>query len=748
MYNPIQNSCLFSHGIARLMADFLSDLTPAQYEAVTYFEGPLLILAGAGSGKTRVITRRVVYLLQQGVRPSNILAITFTNKAAGEMRTRIEALVPDSRVLISTFHSLGARLLRQYADRLGLERNFTIYDQTDRNKVVKSALEAAGIDNVRFTPERIQAAISKAKNQLLTPERYAEKAADFFSQTVARVYPVYEKRLRDANAVDFDDLLLWPALALKHDQELRAELDARFRFVLIDEYQDTNLAQYAIARGLSVDQPNLCVVGDPDQSIYGWRGSDIRNILEFERDFPDARVITLERNYRSTKAILHAASHLIAHNRQRKPKTLVTDNPQGQPVQVLSFETGLDEAEGIALRIRDAVAGGKRHYRDYAVFIRVNALTRALESAFVKHRIPFQIVKGLAFYERKENRDVLAYLRLLLNPRDELSFLRVVNEPARGIGKVSLDHLRAYAEPRELSLLSAAREVASIPTIKGKAANGLRDFVRLIDDLRQTLEETPDEVIRRVLDRSGYRRMLQDSSDPEDQERLANIEELITAAKQFTAEDRSRTIGDFLENITLASDVDGWDEQQDCVSVMTLHAAKGLEFSVVYVMAVEQGLLPHERSQNNNQEIEEERRLAFVGMTRAKEELYLCHARQREFRGSFQYAIPSMFLEELPPDGTESIDLSVSGAGTAQALEEWRGGSAAADVGWIDAGVKAPSGPGFVEGMLVSHGTYGQGRVTEVSGYGAMRKIKVRFSGHGEKTFVADKAKLAIVRRA
>ncbi|HEV3442989.1 MAG TPA: UvrD-helicase domain-containing protein [Gemmataceae bacterium] len=740
--------------------DLLAGLTPAQSEAVTHFEGPLLILACAGSGKTRVITRRVAYLLQQGVRPYNILAITFTNKAAAEMRQRVEALAPHSRVWVSTFHSLGARLLRQYGERLGLDRNFTIYDQQDRNRLVKAALDASNIDSVRFTPERIESAISKAKNQLLNPERYASQANDFFTQTVARVYPIYEKKLRDANAVDFDDLLLWPALALKHDAELRSDLDSRFRFVLIDEYQDTNQAQYAIARGLSVDQPNLCVVGDPDQSIYKWRGSDIRNILDFERDFPRARVITLERNYRSTKSILAVASHLIAHNRQRKPKDLVTENPVGQPVQLLMFETGQDEAEGIAGRIRDAVAGGKRHYRDCAIFVRINALSRALESAFVKNRIPYQIVKGLAFFERKENRDVLAYLRLLLNPRDDLSFSRAVNEPARGVGKVSLEHLRAYAEPRELSLLAAAAHAEQIPAIKGKAAAGLRSFVQLMDDLRQLHEAAPDDVIRQVLDRSGYRAMLANSTDSEDQERLANIEELITAAKQFAEEDSSRTLADFLENITLASDVDGWDDRQDSVSIMTLHSAKGLEFPVVFMAATEQGLLPHERSLAKEEDVEEERRLAFVGITRAKEELYLCHARLREFRGQTLYAVPSMFLDELPAEGTASTDLSARSYGSPHAIEQWRTGSKAAEQGWADAGVlprtraellepKTGGAPAaFAEGMIVRHDNYGQGRVTEVSGYGALRKIKVRFSAAGERTFLADKAKLMVVQKS
>jgi DNA helicase-2/ATP-dependent DNA helicase PcrA len=743
-----------------VLPDLLADLTAAQREAVLHYEGPLLILAGAGSGKTRVITRRVAYLLQQGVRPYQILAITFTNKAANEMRQRIGALVPESRVWISTFHSLGARLLRQYADCFTLDRNFTIYDQHDRARLVKAALEAANIDNIRFTPERIEAAISRAKNQLLGPGKYAEQASDFFSQTVARVYPVYEKKLRDANALDFDDLLYWPAQALKNDPELRADLDARFRFVLIDEYQDTNQAQYAIARQLSIDQPNLCVVGDPDQSIYKWRGSDIRNILDFERDFAGARVITLDRNYRSTKAILAVASCLIAHNRQRKPKNLVTDNPAGPPVTHLVFESGLDEAEGIASRIAQAVARDNRKYRDFAIFLRVNALSRALESALVRYRVPYQIVKGLAFFERKENRDVLAYLRLVLNPRDDLSFLRAVNEPARGVGKVSLEHLRVYAEPRELSLLEAAGHLESIPAVKGKAAAGLRDFRQLMHELADLAELPPDEVIRRVLDRSGYRLMLEQSTDPEDQERLANVEELITAARQFAAEDSSRTLADFLENITLASDVDGWDERQDSVSIMTLHSAKGLEFPVVYMAAVEQGLLPHERSLTKEEDVEEERRLAFVGITRAKEELYLCNARLREFRGQSLYAVPSMFLDELPEQGVETVDLSASRTGGMRAFDEWRSGGAAASQGWTDAGITPRPVPeparsaekkltgtagNFAEGMLVRHDSYGTGKVTEVSGNGALRKIKVRFAKAGERTFLAEKARLAIV---
>jgi DNA helicase-2/ATP-dependent DNA helicase PcrA len=734
--------------------DLLADLTDAQREAVMHMEGPLLILAGAGSGKTRVITRRVAYLLHQGVHPGNILAITFTNKAAGEMRQRIDALMPGNRVWISTFHALGARLLRQFADVLGLDRNFTIYDQTDRVRVVKTALEDLSLDPDRFKPDSIMGAISKAKNQLLSPERYAERAHDFFAQHVARVYPAYEKRMRDANALDFDDLLYWPALALKHNQELRGELDARFRYVLIDEYQDTNQAQYEIARRLSVDHPNLCVVGDPDQSIYKFRGSDIRNILDFERDFPSARVLTLSMNYRSTKSILAAAGGLIAHNTQRKPKDLITENPHGQKVAVLTFETGVAEAEGIARIIKQAVESGKRNYRDFAILIRINALTRGLETAFVQQRVPFQIVRGLAFFDRKENRDVLAYLRLLLNPRDNVSFERVVNEPPRGIGKVTLEHLKTYAQEQEMSLLSACARADTIKTIKGKAATALRDFARMMHELAEYNKAQPDEVIRQVLDRSGYHKMLKDSGSEEDQDRLANIEELITAAKQFAGEDNSRTITDFLENITLASDVDSWDQQQDCVAVMTMHAAKGLEFPVVFLSAVEQGLLPHERSLNKNEEIEEERRLAFVGMTRAKEELYLCHARMREFRGQILYAVPSMFLNEVPPHAVEMIDLSLTSG--RKALESFRGGGGpAARQGWEDAGVEIPlpippksrDNELYAVGTLVRHANYGVGKVVALSGYGAMRTVKIRFQTAGEHAFRTSHVKLEVLRK-
>jgi len=742
--------------------DLLSDLTPDQRQAVTHIDGPLLILAGPGSGKTRVITRRVVYLMQQGVKPWQILAITFTNKAAGEMKRRVEELVPGCRAWISTFHSFGVRILRQYADRLGLERNFTIYDMKDRNQLIKESLAAANVDSAHFTPERIQGAISRAKNQLEGPVEYAQHADDFFAQTVLRVYPIYEKKLRDANALDFDDLLLWVARMLRQFPDIRAELDARFRYVLIDEYQDTNKAQYEIARHLSVDFPNLCVVGDPDQSIYKFRGSDIRNILDFERDFPAARVITLGHNYRSTRSIIHAADALIRHNTKRKARKLTTENAEGQPVTVLHYGTGGDEADGIAARIKAAVEAGRRRYRDFAIFLRMNALSRAIEAAMIRHRVPYQIVRGLAFFERKENKDILAYLRLLVNPRDDLSFERAVNEPPRGIGKVSLEHLRLHAGQRDMGLLSAAAEVARIPAIKGKAAKGLAEFAAMMAELGQLRDAPAAEVIRAVIDRSGYREMLVSSRDPEDAERLANIEELITAAHEFEAEDGTNTLAAFLEHITLVNDVDDWDEEQDQVSIMTLHAAKGLEFPVVFMPAVEQNILPHERSIQNIDELEEERRLMFVGMTRAEEELYICHAQMREFRGMTLYTIRSPFLDELPPE----VKVEGDGGPSFRAphdQERWddedyeearyRRRARKEFAARTPTAKPKPAAPvpgadyeGFAKGAVVRHKTYGMGKVLEVSGFGDARKVKVRFATEGDRTFVIGKAPLEVVK--
>lgn len=742
--------------MSQVQKDLLADLTPEQATAVVHGTGPLLILAGAGSGKTRVITRRVAHLLHSGVKPWQILAITFTNKAAREMRHRVDQLVPGHRVTMGTFHSFGARLLRQYADRLNIDKNFTIYDVDDRNRLIKDAIDKAGLDNIKFTPERLAGAISKAKNELLAPSQMDRSARDFFSQTVAKVYALYEKQLRIANAMDFDDLLYLPAQALRLNEELRSELDDRFRYVLIDEYQDTNLAQYEVARRLSLTNPNLTVVGDPDQSIYKWRGANIRNILDFERDFPNVTVVALEKNYRSTKAILQAASTLIDVNKERKKKTLRTDNAAGEPVDVITYDNGLNEAEGVVVKIKQAAAEGTFRYRDHAILLRMNALTRTLESAFVKHGVPFQIVKGLAFFDRKENKDVLAYLRLLINPNDRISFLRAVNEPARGIGRVSLERLDQWATEHEVTLTAACGQVMRIPDIKGKAATGCREFHRLMTELRAKIDLPPHEIIREVLDKSGYKAALAATGSDEDLERLANIEELVTAARQFYEEDPDRTLGDFLENVALASDVDSHDTEADLVSVMTLHSAKGLEFPVVYIMACEQGILPHSRSieSGKDAEVEEERRLCFVGMTRAMKKLHLTHARVREFRGQFNYQVPSMFLDELPQD-VNRID-TVPGLNAAKtAFDRWgtlgtnpSGSRGLPPIKPVVPLAGASINSDYSTGLVVQHQEYGIGTVLDVSGFGALRRLKIRFPGAGDKTFVADKVKLKIVKRA
>lgn len=730
--------------------ELLADLNAPQREAVTHVEGPLLVLAGPGSGKTRVITRRIANLVHLGIHPGNILAITFTNKAAGEMKRRVEALVPECKAWVSTFHAFGARLLRQYADQIGLDRNFTIYDQADRARLMKMALENANFDAGRFTPESAIGAISKAKNQLLSPERYAAQAKDFYAKQVSRIYPVYEDLLRAANALDFDDLLYWPAMVLKNNHELRADLDARFRFVMVDEYQDTNHAQYEIVRRLSIDHPNLCVVGDPNQSIYRFRGSDIRNILDFERDFPSARLISLGVNYRSTQAILDAASRLISNNSQRKHLDLTTDNFGGQKVQDVLYETGQEEAEGIARHIRDAVGSGKRRPRDFAVLVRMNALTRSLELAFNQHRVPYQIVRGLAFYDRKEVRDLLAYLRVIANPQDGVSFERAISVPPRGVGEKTLEAVIEYARLNEISLVGACTRAEFIPGLKPRQVKPLLEFGTLVRELQALAEATPDEIIRQVLARSGYEKMLKESGEEEDSARLENVQELITAAAQLNQNEGINSLQQFLENVSLTSDSDGYAEEKDCVSVMTMHAAKGLEFPCVFIAAVEQGVLPHERSLQKPEELEEERRLAFVGITRAKEELYLTRAKMREFRGQTLYTVPSLFLGEIPPHLMEAIDHTSTGRKRAE--DTFRGGSAAAREAWEEIGLPEVPIPspragdgGLARGVRVRHEQYGEGVVTDLAGHGSTRTVRVRFPHYGVVAFRVQFAKLEIV---
>ena len=743
--------------------DLLADLTPAQREAVTAVDGPLLVLAGAGSGKTRVITRRVAYMLGKGIGGANILALTFTNKAAGEMKGRIEALVPRSGVWVGTFHGLCARLLRTYAPLVGIDRGFTIFDQSDRLRAVKDAMERLELEDASVTPERIDAAISRAKNDLVTPEAMSRRAGDHVQAVTAKVYARYQERLKAASAVDFDDLLVHLVTILKTHPDVRADLDARFRYVLVDEYQDTNLAQYAIIRALCVDRPNLCVTGDPDQSIYGWRGANLKNILEFEHDFPGCKVVKLERNYRSTKNILLVADGLIRHNQKRKAKALTTENAQGQPVELTVYGTEAEEAQGVASKVVGLVREGEYAYRDVAVFCRVTALTRGLEQAFRSAKVPYQVIGGVSFYERQEIKDVLSYLNLMANPKNDVAFGRVVNVPPRGIGKTTLEKLGERAESLGIPLLAMARQASAVPGLKDRAARSLRDFGLLMDELVALRDHAAEEVIRRLLTLSGYREALA-AEGPTGEDRLANLDELISAAREFDREHPGGTVVDFLEEISLASAVDRWNDDAGAVALMTLHAAKGLEFPVAFIVGLEQGLLPHSRSNESDDELEEERRLLFVGITRAERELYLSHCRIREFRGQRQATIPSCFLAELPDEAMTIRDLTGGESPTSspppwRPRAEWPRASSrpsefrlmtAADL--PGAGSRASAAPSddalgaFQPGASVMHPQYGIGRIIAVDGAGPNRKGRVAFTLGGERTFILAKSPLKPVR--
>ncbi|MCL2349096.1 MAG: UvrD-helicase domain-containing protein [Planctomycetaceae bacterium] len=628
----------------------LDGLNLPQQEAVQHKDGPLLVLAGPGSGKTRVVTHRIAWLLQNGVRGHRILALTFTNKAADEMKLRLESLSPHSAVWIGTFHKFCSWVLRQYAKHVGLEPHFSIYDTNESKKLLDNVL-----GQTRLPPGinsgQIASAIGWAKNSLTLPSQYVARQGHLLGSIVEDVYPAYQEALKRANAVDFDDLLLHVAVMLKNHAEIRETLDHRFRYILVDEYQDTNLAQYAIARMLSVDERNLAVTGDPDQSIYGWRGANIRNILDFEKDFEDVKIIRLEQNYRSTKRILSAASEVIQYNVHRKKKELFTDNPEGVPVRVLRCYNQQEEAESIAGEIANEVAAGKRRPKDYAIFYRMNALSRNLEHALRRMNVPFQLVRGLEFFNRKEIKDIVAYLQLFYNKSDTVAFLRIINEPRRGIGNTTVARIENHAYRLGLSHFEAARDAGRIPQLSAKARKSVLDFVKMFDLFGRTDNGKIETLITAILDATQYDAQFAESDDEEDQQRLANIEELLSEAKEFDRQyEGDSPLETFLEQVALASDVDAWDDDSDRVSLMTLHAAKGLEFPVVYLIAVEEGMLPHDRSSNDPMQLEEERRLFFVGMTRAEEELRLSRTQYREFRGSCNVSILSRFLMELPQD--------------------------------------------------------------------------------------------------
>jgi DNA helicase-2/ATP-dependent DNA helicase PcrA len=638
--------------------DELAKLTAAQRQAVEHIDGPMLVLAGPGSGKTRVVTHRIANLIHHGVSPSSILAVTFTNKAAEEMKERVQRLVPGSWVWIGTFHRFCSRLLRRYARHVGLDANFTIYDTDDSRRALKQALEQLNLPLTMTTPDRIAQQISWLKNQLVSAAEYQPRAGNEMGAILRDAYPAYQERLLSANAVDFDDLLLHVAKMLQQNPDLRALLDETYPYILVDEYQDTNLAQYAIVRALSIDYPNLAVTGDPDQSIYGWRGANLNNILEFENDYPQVRVVRLEQNYRSTPNILAVADSLIRNNRRRKHKQLFTENPDGKAVRLVTYPSGLDEARDIVAQIQQLCREEDRKLSDFAIFYRTNALSRTVEYSLRDAGLPYQIVNGLEFYQRKEIKDVLAYLQVIHNPRDDVALSRIINVPPRRIGATSIKRLAHHAHEHGLSMLEAARQADTIAGLGKPARQAITTFAALMDRLGDPSIDGLLPRIDLILEKTGYLEQLLQAGTPEEDERAENVKELLSAAREFDTRQEEATtdvLGAFLEHVALVNDVDAWEET-DRVTLMTLHAAKGLEFPVVFIVAVEQGILPHDRSMANDEQLEEERRLLFVGITRAQRELQLSHAASRNHRGSVNFCVPSMFLVELPRQEMEVSD--------------------------------------------------------------------------------------------
>jgi DNA helicase-2/ATP-dependent DNA helicase PcrA len=695
---------------------YLADLNPAQREAVLATEGPLLVVAGAGSGKTRVLTYRVAHLIRAcGVKPSEILAITFTNKAAGEMRERLERMLGATAraIWILTFHAACGRMLRREAERLGYRSTFTIYDDQDQVRLVKACLEELGKDPKRFSPRGIHAQISRAKNELVTPEEYAQRVASFWDQTVAEAYDLYQRRLHASNAVDFDDLLMLTVQVLERFPEVLERWRKAFRYVLVDEYQDTNHAQYRLLQLLGGEHGNVCAVGDPDQSIYAFRGADIRNIMEFERDFPGTQVIALEQNYRSTNHVLRAANALIEQNRERKPKRLFSELGDGDPVRVVEVEDEHAEARFVAAEIASFIASG-RSASEIAVFYRTNAQSRVLEDVLVRQDVPYQVIGGPRFYERAEIRDATAYLSVLVNPQDATSLRRIANRPRRGIGDTSLQRLVMHAENTGRTLFQAMAdpEAAGVTPASCRA---IRLFHSTMESLMALAHDLPiDELLERVLEKTGTLEALEAERTIEARGRIENLQELVGVAREHRLASPEATLAAFLQEISLVSDQDTIADDRGLVMLMTLHNAKGLEFPAVFMIGMEEGIFPHSRS-IEEQGVEEERRLCYVGMTRAMERLTLTHTMSRTLYGRREYNLASRFLDELPPE-VERERLRPS---------SWSGyGSPPA------AAPEPRPGLALSTGDVVRHGSLGEGIVTGVEPGGV---VVVRFASDGSE---------------
>ena len=721
------------------MQSLLDGLNREQQQAVQHTEGPLLILAGAGSGKTKVLTVRIAYLLAQGVNPYEILAITFTNKAAKEMKSRVEGLVGDvaNRIWLSTFHSFCAKFLRFELDNfLGYNSNFTIYDTSDSQVVIKAALKALNLDDKYYPVGAMISAISDAKNKLMFASDYRKQARDFYQQKVADVYEYYERELRKNNALDFDDLLLVAVKLLQSNAAVLDKYSKRFKYVMIDEYQDTNHAQYLLAYLLSSHWKNIAVVGDADQSIYAWRGADIQNILDFEKDYPNCTSIKLEQNYRSTKIILDAANAVIDNNEGRPEKNLWTDKVEGAKIQHFTAQSEHEEAAFIG----DTIV--KKHdihgvpYGDMAILYRTNAQSRVLEEALIKRALPYTMVGGTKFYDRKEIKDVLAYLRVLYNPFDDLSLLRIINVPKRSIGATTVSKLQDYARENGTSLFMTLTQLHLVDTIKGKTKEKLEEFGILIFTLVAEMDDKSVlDILEAILDRTGYLAQLEESTDPQDQARAENIGELLSVAKDFQDTNPIGTVEDFLEQVALVNDVDSFEQEESKVTLMTLHAAKGLEFPIVFLGGLEEGLFPHSRTLMNPEEIEEERRLAYVGITRAEKELYISNATTRTVFGRTSSYLPSRFIDEIPAELVDSLrakrripddikptvprHMSVASRPVTkpiirnEVIADWKVGDTAI------------------------HSKWGNGKVVNVSGEGAGMKLTIEFPTQGVRVVMA-----------
>ena len=752
----------------------LEQLNPQQRLAAQTLEGPVLILAGAGSGKTRALTYRIANLIDRGVKPWHILAITFTNKAAKEMRERVSALVGEDGedVWVSTFHSMCARILRRDIEKLGYTRSFTIYDDDDQSSVIKETLKKLNIDDKTLPPKEIRSRISDAKNRLLDPDEwFAQSEKDFRAQMFHDVYSEYERRLRSSNALDFDDLLIRTLELFADHPPVLASYRERFRYVHVDEYQDTNFAQYSLIKLITSESRNLCVVGDDDQSIYGWRGADVRNILDFEKDYPDATVIKLEQNYRSTANILDAANQVIAHNAGRMEKVLWTESEAGELIHLFNAGDEREEAAWICDRIQQLKLSSRAEYGDTAVLYRSNSQSRVIEEMLVRAGIPYRVYGGLRFYDRKEVKDIVAYLRCIVNPSDDVSLRRIINNPKRSIGDSTVAELVQHAASKEMPLYSALMDIPE--TLSARPKKCVHDFGELMNELVLSLEDMDvSEFVQFVIDRTGLKAQYEKDQSEEGQSRVENINEFLGAVAEYEKSAENPTLSDYLENVALISDLDNHSENTKAVTLMTIHSAKGLEFPVVFLTGLEEGVFPGSRSLGDDKKLEEERRLCYVAITRAQKLLHISYATQRMLYNQVNYNAPSRFLREIPRRLVDDQQISKRETSFPGAMNAYQRPMARrtpryqATSAGIGAGTSALGIPGLQKGFTpsaarsiptaavgslfkpgdrVMHRKFGEGNVMELKGSGKDARIVINFAAYGNKEFILSIAPIVKV---